>query len=75
MSGRVAGLIETAPITDEHGDLRADLRETFARQTALGRAGIPEEVGKAAVFLASDLASYVTDESLVVDGGFVSTNL
>jgi NAD(P)-dependent dehydrogenase (short-subunit alcohol dehydrogenase family) len=73
----VAGLIETAPITDEHGDLRADLRirKTFARQTGLGRAGIPEEVGKAAVFLASDLASYVTGESLVVDDGFVSTNL
>lgn len=69
------GLIKTAPTTDDDGELRADLEEKFVRQTALGRAGMPEEVAKAAVFLASDLASYVTGESLVVDGGFVSTNL
>lgn len=69
------GIIETDPTTDDDGSLRDDLDEKFLPQTALGRAGDPDEVGKAAVFLASDLASYVTGESLVVDGGFVSTNL
>lgn len=39
---------------------------------ALGRIGKPEEVGRAAVFLASDDASFVTGSSLVVDGGFGS---
>lgn len=37
---------------------------------ALGRIGQPEEVAKAAVFLASGDASFMTGSSLVVDGGF-----
>lgn len=39
---------------------------------ALWRIGEPEEVGKVAVFLASDDASFVTGASMVVDGGFGS---
>jgi NAD(P)-dependent dehydrogenase (short-subunit alcohol dehydrogenase family) len=37
---------------------------------ALGRIGTPEEVGKVAVFLASDEASFVTGAAFSVDGGF-----
>lgn len=39
---------------------------------ALWRIGKPEEVGRAAVFLASEDASFVTGSSMVVDGGFGS---
>lgn len=39
---------------------------------ALWRIGKPEEVGKAAVFLASDDASFITGTALAVDGGFGS---
>jgi NAD(P)-dependent dehydrogenase (short-subunit alcohol dehydrogenase family) len=39
---------------------------------ALGRIGKPEEVGRMAVFLASEDASFVTGASMVVDGGFGS---
>jgi NAD(P)-dependent dehydrogenase (short-subunit alcohol dehydrogenase family) len=39
---------------------------------ALWRIGRPEEVGRVAVFLASDEASFITGSALVVDGGFGS---
>lgn len=35
-----------------------------------GRVGIPEDVAQAVLFLASDCASYITGQELVVDGGF-----
>jgi NAD(P)-dependent dehydrogenase (short-subunit alcohol dehydrogenase family) len=38
----------------------------------LGRFGTPEEVANAALFLASDEASFVTGHSLVVDGGYTA---
>ena len=45
-------------------------RKLIAAATPLGRLGTPEEVAKAAVFLASDDASYITGIELFVDGGF-----
>ena len=39
------------------------------RNTPLGRSSTPEEVANAVVFLASDKASYITGQDLIVDGG------
>lgn len=42
---------------------------TAGRQTPVGRPGTPDEVGHVAVFLASEEASYLTGQLIVVDGG------
>ena len=45
----------------------------FQNRLALGRWGNPDEVAKVALFLCSDLASYVQGVMLPVDGGFLSS--
>lgn len=50
----------------------ASVAEWLRQRTALGRWGQPEEVGGAAVFLASPAASYVTGHVLAVDGGYLA---
>ena len=44
----------------------------FRDQHLLGRVGKPEEVAAAALFLASDDASFVTGHALAVDGGYLA---
>ena len=61
------GLIETA-MTEKMPDAA---REYLLKQTALGRAGQPEDVSGVVRFLCSDAAAYVTGQTLVVDGGVV----
>ncbi|MDD3831328.1 MAG: 3-oxoacyl-ACP reductase FabG [Clostridia bacterium] len=56
-------------MTDMMKTVPADLLEKFAKQTMLGRLGQPEEIAKAALFLASDEASYVTGQCISVNGG------
>jgi meso-butanediol dehydrogenase / (S,S)-butanediol dehydrogenase / diacetyl reductase len=66
------GLVRT-PMTEMLFDPAiAEIRDRFIAQHMLGRAGLPEEIAAAALFLASDDASFVTGHALVVDGGFTA---
>jgi len=57
------GLLASAPAGEER-------RKMISAATPLGRLGTADEIAKAAVFLASDDASYITGIELFVDGGF-----
>ncbi|ABQ90197.1 SDR family NAD(P)-dependent oxidoreductase [Roseiflexus sp. RS-1] len=60
------GLIETPQLAT----IPEEMRAWGERVIALRRVGKPEEVAAAIVFLASPLASYITGQTLVVDGGW-----
>jgi 3-oxoacyl-[acyl-carrier protein] reductase len=59
------GFIETA-MTDK---LPAEIKEKMKAEIPLGRPGRPEDVASAALFLCSDLSTYITGEVLKVAGG------
>ncbi len=61
------GFIKTR-MTDQLG---SEIQEKVKDQIALKRFGEPEEIAEVAAFLASDAASYITGQTLVVDGGMV----
>jgi 2,4-dienoyl-CoA reductase [(3E)-enoyl-CoA-producing], peroxisomal len=68
---RVVG-IAPGPIDGTEGVERllpVDRRDALRTQVPLQRLGVIDDVAKAAVFLCSDLASYVNGATLVVDGG------
>lgn len=62
--GKGAGVADT-----ESDRTAAALKDGFARAQPLPRAGLPDDIAQAAMFLASDAASFITGHDLVVDGG------
>ena len=61
------GVIQTAMTTQDE-----DVAGTMTEQIPLRRDGRPEDIANAAVFLASEEASYVNGHNLVVDGGYTA---
>lgn len=65
----IPGLIETPQSLDPVNSLGPDGLAAASRSIPLGRVGSADETARAARFLTSDDAAYVTGQQLVVDGG------
>ncbi|XFA99752.1 3-oxoacyl-ACP reductase FabG [Candidatus Izemoplasma sp. B36] len=66
---RVNAIAPGYTMTDILKTVPQDLLDKFAKLTMLKRLGQPEEIAKVALFLASDDSSYITGQTLQVDGG------
>lgn len=67
---RVNGVEPGMIATPAMGNLGDDqVNQTITRRVPLGRLGMPGDIAGAMLFLASDLAAYITGQTLVVDGG------
>jgi 2-deoxy-D-gluconate 3-dehydrogenase len=56
-------------VTPGVGDMPEELIAAFEQTIPMGRMGDPDDIARAALFLAGDLSSYMTGSQIVVDGG------
>ncbi len=66
---RVNAVLPGMVVTDMSGRIRKRAGDELLKRIPQGRFGEPQEVADLVVFLASDRASYITGQSLVIDGG------
>jgi len=67
VNGIAPGIIDT-PLQLKN----ANFQQPVIEKAALGRVGTPEEIANVVLFLLSDLSSYITGETIVVDGGLTA---
>jgi len=74
LAGRNINVNAVAPgfiSTEMTKGLPDEIKEKMLQQIPLGRFGLPEEIAKVCLFLASEDASYITGQTIIVDGGMV----
>ncbi len=64
------GVVETDMVKDS---LTPEIRQRILARFPLARLATKEDVANLAVFLASDLSSFITGQTIAVDGGFLNT--
>jgi len=67
VNGIACGMIDT----DMNGGLSPEEKKAFVDDIPAMRMGAPEEIARLCLFLAGDGASYMTGQTLIVDGGFL----
>lgn len=65
------GAVETRRMLRRWGDIES-ARQGMGPKHLLGRLGLPEEIARAAVFLASDASAFMTGSDLLIDGGYTA---
>ena len=68
----IAPAYTETPLVKAITDSRAGFADAIRQRTPLKRLGLPEEMVGAAIFLAADASSYVTGETIMVDGGWTA---
>ncbi|HET9649042.1 MAG TPA: glucose 1-dehydrogenase [Microlunatus sp.] len=63
------GVVQT-PMIEEMEAISPGFKDMLLREHPIGRLGLPRDIANAVVWLGSDLSSFVTGSSLVVDGGY-----
>ena len=66
---RVNAIAPGGILTPGVGDTDQETIHAFEQLIPMGDMGAPDDIGRAALFLASDLSSYMTGAQIVVDGG------
>jgi NAD(P)-dependent dehydrogenase (short-subunit alcohol dehydrogenase family)/ribosome-associated toxin RatA of RatAB toxin-antitoxin module len=66
--GYRVNLVAPGPVETEE-EVSPEVRERYERLTAVGRLGQPADIAGPVLFLASDMAAFVTGETINVDGG------
>ena len=65
------GRIKTSMTSDL--SKRASIENSIKNRIPLGRFGVPSEISGAVLYLASDYSSYMTGQSITIDGGWLAS--
>ncbi|HOJ31298.1 MAG TPA: SDR family oxidoreductase [bacterium] len=71
VNGISPGYIKTELTEPLYNDSK--FSDWVVKRTPLGRWGIPDDIGPAVIFLCSDEASFITGQTIIIDGGFLAS--